>query len=477
MIAGRYRLEREIGRGRSTSVWAGHDTLLDRRVALKRLGFSPGSDEVDAARAEREARLAARVHHPHVVSVYDLADDGDFTWLVMELVDGPTLADLSQHGPVDLERAARLLAQVADALAAAHADELVHRDVKPSNVFVTGDDVAKLGDFGIARREDDEALTRTGLITGSPAYLSPEIARGSTATAAGDVWAFGITVYRVVTGSAPYDVEGDDVVTAVQKILDAPAPALPADHPLAPVVAAATRHDPTDRATMRELADLLQTLAQPSGLGHHRSALADLAVARAATAGATESTATIPAVDVHRTAVTQAPPPRDAVTPPPTLPPPTSRRGGRRRRDRRTILVAAAALVAFGAAGAGVLATTGEDRAPVAAAASAAPPLTAQQRLEKFATDYVRTAASDPQRGFQLLTASYQQASGGITGYTDFWGRVSDVRVEAVRSDPDQMRVTYTYSYEIGGVRRTQALTLLLTQEGDRYLIRGALAA
>ncbi|WP_067855936.1 protein kinase domain-containing protein [Aeromicrobium erythreum] len=99
MIAGRYRLEHEIGRGRSTSVWAGHDTLLDRRVALKRLGFSPGSDEVDAARAEREARLAARVHHPHVVSVYDLADDGDFTWLVMELVDGPTLADLAHDGP------------------------------------------------------------------------------------------------------------------------------------------------------------------------------------------------------------------------------------------------------------------------------------------------------------------------------------------------------------------------------------------
>ncbi|MCO7240314.1 hypothetical protein, partial [Aeromicrobium sp. CnD17-E] len=162
---------------------------------------------------------------------------------------------------------------------------------------------------------------------------------------------------------------------------------------------------------------------------------------------------------------------------PPDLPPPTSRRGGRRRRDRRTILVAAAALVAFGAAGAGVLATTDDDSAPVAAAASAAPPLTAQQRLEKFATDYVRTAASDPQRGFQLLTASYQQASGGIAGYTDFWGRVSDVRIEAVRSDPDQMRVTYTYSYEIGGTRRTQALTLLLTQEGDRYLIRGALAA
>ncbi len=444
MIPGRYRLEREIGRGRSTSVWAGHDTVLDRRVALKRLGFSPGSDEVDSARAEREARLAARVHHPHVVSVYDLADDGDFTWLIMELVDGPTLADLAHDGPLDLKRAARLLAQVADALAAAHADGLVHRDVKPSNVFVTGDDVAKLGDFGIARREDDEALTRTGLITGSPAYLSPEIARGSTATAAGDVWAFGITVYRVVTGSVPYDVEGDDVITAVQKILDAPAPALPADHPLAPVVAAATRHDPTDRATMREIADLLQTLAQPGGLGHHRSALADLAVARAATAGASESTATIPTPDGRRTAVTQAPPTRDVVTAPPTLPPPTSRRGGRRRRDRRT---------------------------------TAAPPVTAQQRLEKFATDYVQTAASDPQRGFQLLTASYQQASGGITGYTDFWGRVSDVRVEAVRSDPDQMRVTYTYSYEIGGGRRTQALTLLLTQEGDRYLIRGALAA
>jgi tRNA A-37 threonylcarbamoyl transferase component Bud32 len=459
VIAGRYVLEQEVGRGRSTSVWAGRDTVLARRVALKRLGYTPGSDEVDAARAEREARLAARVHHPHVVSVYDLVDDGDHTWLVMELVDGPTLADLCDGSPLDTERAVRLLAQTADALATAHAQGLVHRDVKPSNVFVTGDDVAKLGDFGIARQEMDEALTRTGLITGSPAYLSPEIARGRTATPASDVWAFGISVYRVATGAAPYDVEGDDVITAVQKILDTPPPILPAAHPLAPIVAAATRTAPEDRATMRELADRLHALAR-DGVAPVSTPVPVPARATAPVPTVRETTTTLPRLDDR-----------------PALPPPTAGRARTRRRDRRRVLAAAAALVVVGGLGATAVLRDAPDADTPTAVSNQQEATTPQERMERFAADYVRTAASDPTRGFEQLTPSYQQASGGLAGYTDFWGRVQDVQVGRMRSDPEQMRVTYTYSYVMDGVRRSQALTLLLTQADGGYLIRGAVAA
>ncbi len=504
MIAGRYEPEHEIGRGGATSVWAGRDTVLGRRVALKRLGYSPGADEVDAARAEREAHLAARVHHPHIVAVYDVADDDQHSWLVMELVDGPTLADLCDGTPLDPDRALRLLAQVAEALAAAHDAGVVHRDVKPSNVLVAEGDVAKLGDFGIARRELDEALTRTGLITGSPAFLAPEIARGRTATTASDVWAFGVTAYQAATGTAPYDVADDDPITAVQTILDTAPPMLQADHPVAPVVAAAMHQDPDARATMRELADLLQDLVDPDA--SRRSVLAELLadppdrqdrglgvdlsgpdttgadtaampsaadVHHAATvAEATEvSPSLAPRQDRQRTRVTPLPVLDDSPTPPPSPQGP--------RRTQRLGLVAAAAVV-VAAAGIGVVLTSdgGNDDSNVASAgpgsSSGGSQESTSERLERFAEEYVRTAASDPRKGYDLLTASYQEASGGLAGYEGFWGRVSDVRVERVSPDPEAMRVTYIYSYLFDGARRTETVTLQLARDGDRYLIEGA---
>jgi tRNA A-37 threonylcarbamoyl transferase component Bud32 len=493
MIAGRYELEHEIGRGGATSVWAGRDTVLGRRVALKRLGYSPGADEVDAARAEREAHMAARVHHPNIVAVYDVADDSQHSWLVMELVDGPTLADLCDGTPLDPDRALRLLAQVAEALAAAHAAGVVHRDVKPSNVLVADGDVAKLGDFGIARRELDEALTRTGLITGSPAFLAPEIARGRTATTASDVWAFGITAYQAATGSAPYDVADDDPITAVQTILDTAPPMLQADHPLAPVVAAAMHQDPDARASMRELSDLLHDLVDPGA--SRRSVLAELladppqreagtadvgtaampsAAALHRAAAAAEATEEAPALppreDRHRTRVTPLPVLDDVPTRP-------AREASPDRARRLGLLAAAAAVVV--AAGVGVVLTAGGggDDSTVATAGAGSSGGSAEstsERLERFAEDYVRTASSDPRKGYDLLTASYQQASGGLAGYEGFWSRVSDVRVERVSPDPDAMRVTYIYSYLIDGSRRTETVTLQLTRAGDRYLIEGA---
>ena len=207
MIAGRYSLDREIGRGGMGAVWLGHDELLGRDVALKRIGMLPGADSTDLARVEREARLTARLSHPNVVAVFDLVTDAetDAHWLVMEYVEGVTLARLiREQGPLSPDEAAPLLRQVADALVAAHAAGIVHRDVKPSNIMVDRDGRVKLADFGIARIATDPALTQTGLVTGSPAYLAPEVAAGQRGDETVDVWSLGATAFHLLTGRPPY---------------------------------------------------------------------------------------------------------------------------------------------------------------------------------------------------------------------------------------------------------------------------------
>ena len=207
-------------------MWLGRDEVLGRDVALKRLGLAPGGSTPDLARAEREARLAARLNHPHVVAVFDLVADGDEQWLVMEYVEGATLAALVQRdGRLLPEEAAPVLRQAADALAAAHAAGIVHRDVKPSNILVAPDGQVKLSDFGIARAEADASLTQTGLVTGSPAYLSPEVASGQQATADSDVWSLGATLYFTLAGRAPYEV-GDNVLGALYRIVHEDPPRL-----------------------------------------------------------------------------------------------------------------------------------------------------------------------------------------------------------------------------------------------------------
>ena len=218
-IAGRYTLDREVGRGGMGAVWLGTDLVLGRQVAVKRLGLAPGVGTPDLERAEREARLAARLNHPHVVAVFDLVVEGAEHWLVMEYVEGRTLSELvRQDGALPPDEAAPLLRQAAAALAAAHEAGIVHRDVKPSNMLVTAEGRVKLSDFGIARAEADASLTQTGLVTGSPSYLAPEVASGQLATAAADVWSLGATAFHALAGNPPYEV-GDNLMGALYRIL------------------------------------------------------------------------------------------------------------------------------------------------------------------------------------------------------------------------------------------------------------------
>ena len=328
MIAGRYTLDREIGRGGMGAVWSGTDLTLGRTVALKRIGTAPGGGTPDVARAEREARLAARLNHPHVVAVFDLIDEAESgeQWMVMEHVEGTNLSEIVRaNGALPPDQIAPILAQVADALAAAHTAGIVHRDVKPSNILVTPDGNVKLTDFGIARTEADAALTQTGLVTGSPAYLAPEVASGQMATEASDVWSLGATLCHALTGKPPYDV-GDNVMGALYRIVheDTPRPANAGW--LAPLLAATMVKDPEQRWTAAQAREFLEARPQDAAT----AAIADPAatVTRTTTLETEQPDAGSTQVLSPTPAPTPALAPTPAPAPAPAAPPGTGTRSG-----------------------------------------------------------------------------------------------------------------------------------------------------
>src|SRR4051812_47118476 len=193
VVAERYVLREQIGRGGTGTVWRADDLLLERQVAVKEVALpisSVDGDETQTrARVLREARAAARLSHPSAVTVYDVVDGDDHVYLVMELVDAPTLSEyVVAKGPLSPAEAARIGIEVLGPLGAAHGEGIVHRDVKPSNVLVTGHPGAKLADFGIASVRDDPSLTRTGMLLGSPPYMAPEQAEGDGIGPATDMW-------------------------------------------------------------------------------------------------------------------------------------------------------------------------------------------------------------------------------------------------------------------------------------------------
>ncbi len=205
LVAGRYAISAELGRGGMGVVWRGEDQFLGRPVALKELATPPGASPVHLERVLREARTAARLTHSGVVTVYDVVSEDGATFIVMELVIAPTLADVvGREGPLANERVAALGLQVLSALESAHAAGIVHRDVKPSNIMVLPGDRVKLADFGIARAMDDPGLTQTGGIMGSPGYMPPELFAGAGPSPASDLWSLGATLFHAAEGRAPF---------------------------------------------------------------------------------------------------------------------------------------------------------------------------------------------------------------------------------------------------------------------------------
>ena len=262
-VANRYELEEELGHGGMGVVWRATDTLLSRPVALKEVDLPRGGDaegrEGLRARVTREARAAARLSHPGVVTVYDIAHDGDRDYIVMELVEAPTLEELVRtQGPLAPDRAARLGLGLLDALEAAHAAGIVHRDLKPRNVMVRQDGATKLADFGIASVQGDPRLTATGLVVGSPAYMAPEQVEAEPVSPATDLWALGATLWFAVEGQPPF---GGGEFQTLSAIVNGQPRRPERLGPLTPVLARLLVKDPAARATPAQVRPLLRQVA------------------------------------------------------------------------------------------------------------------------------------------------------------------------------------------------------------------------
>ncbi|MFF8790388.1 protein kinase [Streptomyces sp. NPDC015125] len=217
LLAGRYRLADVLGRGGMGTVWRARDEVLGRTVAVKELRFPGGVEEDEKrrliTRTLREAKAIARIRNNGAVTVYDVVDEDDRPWIVMELVEGRSLAEVVRDdGPLTPRRAAEVGLVVLDVLRAAHAEGILHRDVKPSNVLISDDGRVVLTDFGIAQVEGDPSVTSTGMLVGAPSYISPERARGHKPGPPADMWSLGGLLYACVEGVPPYD-KGSAIAT------------------------------------------------------------------------------------------------------------------------------------------------------------------------------------------------------------------------------------------------------------------------
>jgi hypothetical protein len=210
VVAGRYTILNELGRGGMGIVWLAEDTMIGRHVAIKELHLPDGvplsERQVFEERVLREARTAGRLNDPAVVTVYDVVQESGATYIVMELIQAPTLTDMvRERGPLPAEQVAKLADQLISALDSAHQAGIVHRDVKPSNIMLAANGRAKLTDFGIAQSLDDPRLTNSGILIGSPSYMAPERIRGEEASASSDLWALGAVLFFAMEGYSPYD--------------------------------------------------------------------------------------------------------------------------------------------------------------------------------------------------------------------------------------------------------------------------------
>lgn len=466
-------LGRELGRGGMGAVYLAHDEVLGREVAIKRIGMLPGAASPDLARAEREARLAAMLNHPHVVSVFDLVTDQDHQWLVMEYVQGESLAErVRDGGALDHAEAAQILWQVADGLASAHQAGITHRDVKPSNILVTAAGQAKLTDFGIARSQADASLTQTGLVTGSPAYLAPEVASGTGAGAASDVWSLGATLFHVLTGRPPYDVSAN-LIGGLYKIVHEEPPRLPDAGAFDELLRATMARDPADRWSMERVRDRLAEIRDdPAAAG-----VTSMRVVDAEPPTGTEVLSPV-------TATTNTPVAPIAPVPPPS----TSATPAAPEKGRRSPWPWLAALGAAVLAVILVIALTGDDpndpatdqptSDPTTSEPTSAPPSTpaanTRADITDFITTYLSTVTTDRRATYAMLTPEFQAESDGFEGYSGFWRTIASAEPSNIEVDPEALTVTYDVTYRtVNGASSSDTVTLQLERTDDGYLIAG----
>jgi serine/threonine protein kinase len=510
LVAGRYRLQSQIGGGGMGAVWLAQDELLSRRVALKQVVTAPGVSAAEAdqqrQRALREGRIAARLSHPHAISVYDVALEHGQPWLVMEYLPSRSLAEvLSEDGVLRVDQAAQVGAQVADALAATHAAGIVHRDVKPANILIGEggpvEGLVKITDFGISHASGDVTLTQTGQITGTPAFLAPEVAQGHPMTEASDVFSLGATLYTCLEGTPPFGME-DNPLGMLHRVAGGnvvpPRRSGALTQPLQKILAA----DPADRPTMPQVRDELASLAAgrdgdtttillartdvgAGGPGRTRTTSFPAGAAAAATAGSAAAGA-----EAAPTPQPSAPPPPPAparpatVGPPPAAPPPAapgpeSERGPRRGRGlwvaAALVALVLAGLIAFlafdplsdpdsSAGGSSTAASSSAPETPAASASEPAPsssaPSTASEPaapsgnaapakagdVDKAVKDFFKGIPSDLQAAYALTSPGFQSQH-PFADFSGFWDDFKDARVANIRPQDGGTSATVDITY------------------------------
>ena len=452
LLGGRYRVVRHLGSGGMASVLLCRDERLDREVAVKRLhADSPGDVE---QRFVREAKLGASLNHPNLVSVFDTATDDEGVLIVMEYVEGEALARALKRGPLPPERVASVVRDVGSALDHAHAQGVVHRDVKPGNVLLRRDGVAKLVDLGIATAQDHTRLTHSGMVLGTAAYMAPEQLEGGETTPATDIYALAVVAYEALTGKRAR--EGRTPLELAHRIATEPPPdirdVMPSASPqAAEVLARAMARDPGERpASAGELATGLSRALEEPPTAPTR-AVPPTAATRAA----------------PRPAPVPAPAPAAAKPPPPTGP--ARRTGGARGRRPVGAVALALALLALAAAGviAAVLSSGGDDGEPQQAdrgqeqqaqsgreqgnqsdqqqtqtqEQQAEPTPAPAEEQEPAQEPQEQTGSFDPARGAQLNEEGFALMQSG-----DYAGAVPILQ-EAVASWPeDSQDINYAYA-------------------------------
>jgi len=432
LIAGRYRLSSVIGYGGMGIVWRARDELLSRDVAVKELVWPPDFTEHEretaCRRAVREAQTAARLNHQNIIRIYDIVEEDGDPWIIMELLPFRSLRDIVRDdGPLAPARAARIGLGVLAGLSAAHAADIVHRDVKPGNILVGPDDRAVLTDFGIARAADSATLTNAGDLIGSPSYIAPERAKGQRSGAPADLWGLGASLYAAVEGRPPFH-RAHALATLTSVVADEPDPAVSAG-PLWPVISALLSKDPDARPDAAEVERMLRAVAGGEATG---------LMAESWTPAATETVAGPAAVAAVAGSAQAAEPEaaqvRDPVpsapAAPPALPAPLAPPGPRASRVSRRRLAGPAALAVLAAAACAaalLLANLGSPGRPAAGAGRAgtspasrhsasARPVTSTRSSVPAATS--RPAASPSQPAPGTGSASRTGSTGSGTGST-----------------------------------------------------------
>ena len=497
LIGGRYRLQQRVGTGGMGTVWQATDERLHRSVAFKQLRphpeLTPAEADLANQRAMREARITARLQHRHAVTVFDVVEHEGRPCLVMQFLPSMTLAAvLKEGGPLAPAEAAQVGAQVASALAAAHAVGIVHRDVKPSNILIGDDGNALISDFGISRALGDSSLTATGLVHGTPAYLAPEVARGADSSYASDVFSLGSTLYAALEGEPPFGSD-PNAMALLHRVASGDIPPLKVSGPLADTVLAMLSFDPADRPSMAAVAEMLRGLASPD---------------RRPDPGLTPATVRLPVPPAARPDPVSVPPPPVPVSPAPTadrtIPSPLvedsggrpDRPGGRRRGVLAAVLLLVVAIVAatvWGLSnGAGPVAgdqptgrassarpATSAAPTPSASSSASMTPTPSDSRTSARATpsstsptpsstpptgtptaaelagaisSYYALVPDDLDAGWSRLTRTYQaNPSGGRENYEEFWKDIDRVSVSRVTGNPPgTAQATVTYVYKSG---------------------------